>query len=192
MTILVAVRKDGKVAVAADQAVTMGDYQQTLDNVREHKFIQSVNGGFVGVTGSALFLDEWRLFEEEREEHIDLSTRKAARQTVRHFRMWAGERDERLRSLDQEDWPTFLAVHPELKGLLRMNWDGGVDLFHRYLTVGARAPCWVATGVIEFLMDTECSAEAIAKKAVRIACKVCPDIVAIQGMPDSVAFEEAE
>ena len=181
MTILVAVRKEGKVALASDSAVYLADAMYRERDIDSGKIMPCVRGGHLGITGGSLFMELWRDFEttQDRRELADLSSPALARYSLRRFRRFCVEGDERIGELDPEDWPTFLAVHPRAGCIMRLTWDGGVDRLRRYMTVGARRPAFIADGVVETWYDRDRSAGWIAEEAVRVACRVAWDIVSV-------------
>ena len=145
MTTIVLVRKNNNLVVASDGQVSMGNtvIKSTANKVRKIEK-RNVIAGFAGSTADALTLFE-RL-ESKLEKHAGNLTR-AAVELAKDWRT-----DKYLRRLE-----ALMAIGDKEKSFIIGIGSGG-----NYALAAAKV-----------LMDTDLSAEDIAKKAIKVASDIC-------------------
>lgn len=158
-TTILTVRKGGKVVIAGDGQVSMGD-TVVKHSARKVRPVGdgSVIGGFAGATA-----DAFTLFER-LETKLEQYPRQLMRAAVELAKDW--RTDRYLRHLQA----LMLVANSEVSLLLSGNGDvlepeggvAGIGSGGNYALAAARA-----------LYDTELDAEAIARKAMAIAAEIC-------------------
>ena len=152
MTTIVLVRKNNDVVVASDGQVSMGNtvIKKTANKVRKIEK-RNVIAGFAGSTADALTLFE-RL-ESKLEKHAGNLTR-AAVELAKDWRT-----DKYLRRLE-----ALMAIGDKEKSFI-ISGTGDV--------IGIGSGGNYALAAAKVLMDTEMSAEEIAKKSIKVASDIC-------------------
>ncbi len=158
-TTILSVRKNGQVVVAGDGQVTMGSVI-VKSNARKVRFLSNgkVLAGFAGATADAFTLFE--KLEEKLEKYSD----QLQRSCVELAKDW--RTDKYLRRLEA----MMAVVNKEYSFILTGNGDVlqpedgiiGIGSGGNYALSAARA-----------LIDTDMSAEEIAKKSLKIAGDIC-------------------
>lgn len=159
-TTVLAVRRDGKIAMAADGQITVGDVvmKHTARKVRR-LYKGKVLGGFAGAAADAITLFE--RFESQLEQHGG-NLRKAAVELAKEWRT-----DKFLRRLeaslivaDAEDM-LFLSGEGEV-----IEPDGGV------LAIGSGGS-YAQAAAVALLQHSQLAADEIARAALEIAASLC-------------------
>jgi len=159
-TTVLAVRRDGKIAMAADGQITVGDVvmKHTARKVRR-LYKGKVLGGFAGAAADAITLFE--RFESQLEQHSG-NLRKAAVELAKEWRT-----DKFLRRLeaslivaDAEDM-LFLSGEGEV-----IEPDGGV------LAIGSGGS-YAQAAAVALLQHSQLAADEIARAALEIAATLC-------------------
>lgn len=158
-TTILSVRKNGQVVIAGDGQVTMGSVI-VKSNARKVRFLSNgkVLAGFAGATADAFTLFE--KLEEKLEKYSD----QLQRSCVELAKDW--RTDKYLRRLEA----MMAVVNKEYSFILTGNGDVlqpedgiiGIGSGGNYALSAARA-----------LIDTDMSAEEIAKKSLKIAGDIC-------------------
>jgi ATP-dependent HslUV protease subunit HslV len=171
MSIAVAVKKNGVIAVAADTQENFGDRKVLRTNHRSEKILR-VGGSFLAATG-------WGLYDNVLRDYLARSRppRFAGSGEVFRFfvKLWKDLRARYTLVNDQahEDDPTpfadldssFLIVNPT--GIYQVSGNMSVSVFEEYYAVGSGSP--YALGAMSALYATDLDAEAIARTACRVA-----------------------
>jgi ATP-dependent protease HslVU, peptidase subunit len=159
MTSIVLVRKNNNVVVASDGQVSMGNtvISNTANKVRK---IESgvVIAGFAGSPADALSLFDG--LESKLEKHAGNLTR-AAVELAKDWRT-----DKYLRRIE-----ALMAIGDKEKSFI-ISGTGEV-LEHEGDVIGIGSGGNYALASAKVLMDTELSAEDIAKKAIKVASEIC-------------------
>lgn len=159
-TTIIAVRKDGKVAVAGDGQVTMG---QTMVKSRAKKVRRLANGrvitGFAGATADAFTL--FGRLEAKLEEYNSNLLRSAV-ELAKDWRM-----DRSLRRLEA----LLVAVDKETSLLISGTGDV-IEPDEGILAIGSGGSFALAAAKA-FMSHTELGAAEIAKEALLIAQSIC-------------------
>jgi len=159
MTTIVLVRKNNDVVVASDGQVSMGNtvIKSTANKVRKIEK-RNVIAGFAGSTADALTLFE-RL-EAKLEKHAGNLTR-ASVELAKDWRT-----DKYLRRLE-----ALMAVGDKEKSFIISGTGDVLEPEGDVIGIGSGGNYALAAAKV--LMETEKSAEEIAKKAIRVASEIC-------------------
>ena len=159
MTTIALVRKDNQVVVASDGQVSMGNtvIKKTANKVRKIEK-RNVIAGFAGSTADALTLFE-RL-ESKLEKHAG----NLARSAVELAKDW--RTDKYLRRLE-----ALMAVADKEKSFLISGTGDVLEPEGDVIGIGSGGNYALASAKV--LMDTDLSAEEIAKKAIKVASEIC-------------------
>ncbi len=160
-TTIVAVRKDGKVAIAGDGQVTFGD---TILKSNAHKVRTLYDGkvitGFAGTTADAFTLFE--LFETKLKQYNGDLTRSA----VELAKQW--RTDKHLRQLEA------MMIVSDGTSMYLINGAGDVvDPERDAIGIGSGGNYALAAALAYMEAAPTMSAAEIAKKSVQIAAKLC-------------------
>ena len=159
MTTIVLVRKENNVVVASDGQVSMGNtvIKSTANKVRKIEK-RNVIAGFAGSTADALTLFE-RL-EAKLEKHAGNLTR-ASVELAKDWRT-----DKYLRRLE-----ALMAVGDKEKSFIISGTGDVLEPEGDVIGIGSGGNYALAAAKV--LMETENSAEEIAKKAIQVASEIC-------------------
>ncbi len=159
MTTIVLVRKNNDVVVASDGQVSMGNtvIKKTANKVRKIEK-RNVIAGFAGSTADALTLFE-RL-EAKLEKHAGNLTR-ASVELAKDWRT-----DKYLRRLE-----ALMAVGDKEKSFIISGTGDVLEPEGDVIGIGSGGNYALAAAKV--LMETEISAEEIAKKAIKVASEIC-------------------
>ena len=159
MTTIVLVRKNNVVVVAGDGQVSMGDtvIKSTAKKVRRIEK-RDVVAGFAGSTADALTLFE-RL-ESKLEKHAGNLSRSA----VELAKDW--RTDKYLRRLE-----ALMAVADKEKSFIISGTGDVLEPEGDVIGIGSGGNYALAAAKV--LMDTDMSAEEVAKKAIKVASDIC-------------------
>ena len=159
MTTIVLVRKNNDVVVASDGQVSMGNtvIKKTANKVRKIEK-RNVIAGFAGSTADALTLFE-RL-EAKLEKHAGNLTR-AAVELAKDWRT-----DKYLRRLE-----ALMAVADKEKSFVISGTGDVLEPEDGIIGIGSGGNYALAAAKV--LMETNMSAEEIAKKALKVASEIC-------------------
>lgn len=160
-TTIVAIRKDGHVAIAGDGQVTFGD---AVLKGNAHKVRRLYDGkiitGFAGTTADAFTLFE--LFEAKLKEYSGDLTRSA----VELAKQW--RTDRALRQLQA------MMLVSDGKKIFLINGTGDVvDPEHDAIGIGSGGNFALAAALAYLDSNTTLSAEEIARKSVEVAARLC-------------------
>ena len=160
-TTIVAIRKDGRVAIAGDGQVTYGD---AVLKGNAHKVRRLYDGkiitGFAGTTADAFTLFE--LFETKLKEHSGDLTRSA----VELAKQW--RTDRALRQLQ-----AMMVVSDGKKIYLISGTGDVVDPERDAIGIGSGGNFALAAALAYLDSDTDLNAEEIARKSVEVAATLC-------------------
>ena len=159
MTTIVLVRKNNDVVVASDGQVSMGNtvIKSNANKVRKIEK-RNVIAGFAGSTADALTLFE-RL-EAKLEKHAGNLTR-AAVELAKDWRT-----DKYLRRLE-----ALMAIGDKEKSFIISGTGDVLEPEGDVIGIGSGGNYALASARV--LMDTDMSAEEIAKKAIKVASEIC-------------------
>ena len=159
MTTIALVRKNNEVVVASDGQVSMGNtvIKSTANKVRKIEK-RNVIAGFAGSTADALTLFE-RL-ESKLEKHAGNLTRSA----VELAKDW--RTDKYLRRLE-----ALMAIGDKEKSFIISGTGDVLEPEGDVIGIGSGGNYALASAKV--LMNTDLSAEEIAKKAIKIASEIC-------------------
>ena len=159
MTTIVLVRKNNEVVVAGDGQVSMGNtvIKSTANKVRRIEK-RDVVAGFAGSTADALTLFE-RL-ESKLEKHAGNLSRSA----VELAKDW--RTDKYLRRLE-----ALMAVADKEKSFIISGTGDVLEPEGDVIGIGSGGNYALAAAKV--LMDTNLSAEDVAKKAIKVASDIC-------------------
>ncbi len=159
MTTIVLVRKNNDVVVASDGQVSMGNtvIKKTANKVRKIEK-RNVIAGFAGSTADALTLFE-RL-EAKLEKHAGNLTR-ASVELAKDWRT-----DKYLRRLE-----ALMAVADKEKSFIISGTGDVLEPEDGIIGIGSGGNYALAAAKV--LMETNMSAEEIAKKALKVASEIC-------------------
>ena len=159
MTTIVLVRKNKELVVASDGQVSMGNtvIKRTANKVRKIEK-RNVIAGFAGSTADALTLFE-RL-EAKLEKHAG----NLARAAVELAKDW--RTDKYLRRLE-----ALMAVGDKEKSFIISGTGDVLEPEGDVIGIGSGGNYALASAKV--LMDTELTAEDIAKKAIKVASEIC-------------------
>ena len=158
-TTIVLIRKDWNVVVAGDGQVSMGNtvIKKSANKVRKIEK-RNVIAGFAGSTADALTLFE-RL-EAKLEKHAGNLTR-AAVELAKDWRT-----DKYLRRLE-----ALMAIAGKEKSFIISGTGDVLEPEGDVIGIGSGGNYALAAAKV--LMDTELSAEEVAKKAIKVASDIC-------------------
>ena len=158
-TTIVLIRKDNDVVVAGDGQVSLGNtvLKSTAKKVRKIEK-RNVIAGFAGSTADALTLFE-RL-EAKLEKHAGNLTR-AAVELAKDWRT-----DKYLRRLE-----ALMAVGDKEKSFIISGTGDVLEPEGDVIGIGSGGNYALASAKV--LMDTNLSAEEVAKKAIKVASEIC-------------------
>ena len=158
-TTIVSVRRNGKVAIAGDGQVSMGN---TVMKGNARKVRQLAGGrviaGFAGGTADAFTLFE--LFESKLEQYGNLT--RAAIELAKDWRT-----DRRLRRLEA----LLCVADTEASFVISGNGDV-IEPENDLMAIGSGGP-YAQAAALALLHNTELEAADIAKKAILIAGDIC-------------------
>ena len=158
-TTIVSVRRNGKVAIAGDGQVSMGN---TIMKGNARKVRQLAGGrviaGFAGGTADAFTLFE--LFESKLEQYGNLT--RAAIELAKDWRM-----DRRLRRLEA----LLCVADTEASFVISGNGDV-IEPENDLMAIGSGGP-FAQAAALALLNNTELEAAEIVKKALLIAGEIC-------------------
>ena len=158
-TTIVSVRRNGKVAIAGDGQVSMGN---TIMKGNARKVRQLAGGrviaGFAGGTADAFTLFE--LFESKLEQYGNLT--RAAIELAKDWRM-----DRRLRRLEA----LLCVADTEASFVISGNGDV-IEPENDLMAIGSGGP-FAQAAALALLNNTDLEAAEIAKKALLIAGEIC-------------------
>ena len=158
-TTIVSVRRNGKVAIAGDGQVSIGN---TIMKGNARKVRQLAEGrviaGFAGGTADAFTLFE--LFETKLEQYGNLT--RAAIELAKDWRM-----DRRLRRLEA----LLCVADTESSFVVSGNGDV-IEPENDIMAIGSGGP-YAQAAALALLQNTELEASDIAKKALLIASDIC-------------------
>ncbi len=159
MTTIALIRKKDQVVVASDGQVSMGNtvIKKTANKVRKIEK-RNVIAGFAGSTADALTLFE-RL-ESKLEKHAGNLTR-ASVELAKDWRT-----DKYLRRLE-----ALMAVGDKEKSFIISGTGDVLEPEGDVIGIGSGGNYALAAAKV--LMETESSAEEIAKKAIKVASEIC-------------------
>ena len=159
MTTIVLVRKNNDVVVASDGQVSMGNtvIKKTANKVRKIEK-RNVIAGFAGSTADALTLFE-RL-ESKLEKHAGNLSRSA----VELAKDW--RTDKYLRRLE-----ALMAIGDKEKSFIISGTGDVLEPEGDVIGIGSGGNYALAAAKV--LMETDLSAEDIAKKAIKVASDIC-------------------
>ena len=158
-TTIVSVRRNGKVAIAGDGQVSMGNTVMK-GNARKVRPLAGgrVIAGFAGGTADAFTLFE--LFESKLERYGNLT--RAAIELAKDWRT-----DRRLRRLEA----LLCVADVESSFIVTGNGDV-IEPEHDLMAIGSGGPFAHAAG-LALLRNTELGARDIAQRALEIAAEIC-------------------
>ncbi|MGI6655087.1 MAG: ATP-dependent protease subunit HslV [Christensenellales bacterium] len=160
-TTICAVRRDGRVAIAGDGQVTMGEstiFKSTATKVRRI-YQNRVAIGFAGSVADAITLSE--LFEEKLVE----TNGNLERAAVRLARDWRG--DKALRKLEA------LLIASDGTDLLIISGNGEIINPDDGICAIGSGGNYALAAARALLQNTDLSAHDIAEKALHIAASIC-------------------
>ena len=159
MTTIALVRKNNQVVVASDGQVSMGNtvIKKTANKVRKIEK-RNVIAGFAGSTADALTLFE-RL-ESKLEKHAG----NLARAAVELAKDW--RTDKYLRRLE-----ALMAIGDKEKSFIISGTGDVLEPEGDVIGIGSGGNYALASAKV--LMDSDLSAEEIAKKAIKVASEIC-------------------
>ena len=158
-TTIVSVRRNGKVAIAGDGQVSLGNTIMK-GNARKVRPLAGgrVIAGFAGGTADAFTLFE--LFEAKLEQYGKLT--RAAIELAKDWRT-----DRRLRRLEA----LLCVADAESSFVISGNGDV-IEPEHDLMAIGSGGP-YAQAAALALLRDTDLEAREIAEKALRIAGEIC-------------------
>ncbi len=158
-TTIVSVRRNGKVAIAGDGQVSMGNTVMK-GNARKVRRLAGgqVIAGFAGGTADAFTLFE--LFESKLEQYGNLT--RAAIELAKDWRT-----DRRLRRLE-----ALLCVADEESSLIISGNGDVIEPENNLMAIGSGGP-FAQSAALALLENTELDARSIAEKALLIAGDIC-------------------
>jgi ATP-dependent HslUV protease subunit HslV len=158
-TTIVSVRRNGRVAIAGDGQVSMGNTVMK-GNARKVRPLAGgrVIAGFAGGTADAFTLFE--LFETKLERYGNLT--RAAIELAKDWRT-----DRRLRRLEA----LLCVADTESSFIVTGNGDV-IEPEHDLMAIGSGGPFAHAAG-LALLRNTELDARSIAERALEIAAEIC-------------------
>ena len=158
-TTIVSVRRNGKVAIAGDGQVSMGDTVMK-GNARKVRTLAdgSVIAGFAGGTADAFTLFE--LFETKLEQYGNLT--RAAIELAKDWRT-----DRRLRRLE-----ALLCVADQESSFIISGNGDVIEPENDLMAIGSGGP-YAQAAALALLENTDLDARTIVEKALQIAGDIC-------------------
>ena len=158
-TTIVSVRRNGKVAIAGDGQVSMGNTIMK-GNARKVRTLANdrVIAGFAGGTADAFTLFE--LFESKLEQYGNLT--RAAIELAKDWRM-----DRRLRRLE-----ALLCVADEEKSFIISGNGDVIEPEDDLMAIGSGGP-FAQAAALALLRNTDLNAREIVERALNIAGDIC-------------------
>ena len=158
-TTIISVRRNGKVAIAGDGQVSMGNTIMK-GNARKVKTLTSgkVIAGFAGGTADAFTLFE--LFESKHEQYGNLT--RAAIELAKEWRM-----DRRLRRLE-----ALLCVADDTSSFIISGNGDVIEPENNLMAIGSGGP-YAQAAALALIKNTKLSAMSIVKEALKIAGDIC-------------------
>ena len=158
-TTIVAVRRGGKVAIAGDGQVSMGNTVMK-GNARKVRELAKgrVIAGFAGGTADAFTLFE--LFEAKLEQYGNLT--RAAIELAKDWRT-----DRRLRRLE-----ALLCVADKESSFVISGNGDVIEPEHDLMAIGSGGP-YAQAAALALMQNTDLGARDIAEKALQIAGDIC-------------------
>ena len=158
-TTIISVRRNGKVAIAGDGQVSMGNTIMK-GNARKVKTLTSgkVIAGFAGGTADAFTLFE--LFESKHEQYGNLT--RAAIELAKEWRM-----DKRLRRLE-----ALLCVADDTSSFIISGNGDVIEPENNLMAIGSGGP-YAQAAALALINNTKLSAMSIVKEALKIAGDIC-------------------
>lgn len=160
-TTIVAVKKDGQIAMAGDGQITFGNTTIMKNSAKKVRKIYNNNViiGFAGAVADAMTLGE--ILEEKLEQHSG-NLRRAAVELAKDWR-----RDKMLRKLEA------LLIAADKENLLLVSGNGEViEPEEGIIAIGSGGNFALASGKA-LLKHSSLSAEEIAKESILIASSIC-------------------
>jgi ATP-dependent HslUV protease subunit HslV len=158
-TTIVSVRRNGKVVIAGDGQVSMGDTVMKGNARKVRKLADGrVIAGFAGGTADAFTLFE--LFETKLERYGNLT--RAAIELAKDWRT-----DRRLRRLEA----LLCVADTEASFVVSGNGDV-IEPEHDLMAIGSGGP-YAQAAALALLQNTDLAAREIAEKALHIAGDIC-------------------
>jgi ATP-dependent HslUV protease subunit HslV len=158
-TTIVSVRRNGKVAIAGDGQVSIGN---TIMKGNARKVRSLANGnviaGFAGGTADAFTLFE--LFETKMEQYSNLT--RAAIELAKDWRT-----DRRLRRLE-----ALLCVADDKSSFIISGNGDVIEPENDLMAIGSGGP-YAQAAALALLQNTDLDAREIVEKALRIAGAIC-------------------
>jgi ATP-dependent HslUV protease subunit HslV len=158
-TTIISVRRNGKVAIAGDGQVSMGNTIMK-SNARKVRTLASgkVIAGFAGGTADAFTLFE--LFESKHEQYGNLT--RAAIELAKEWRM-----DKRLRRLE-----ALLCVADDTSSFVISGNGDVIEPENNLMAIGSGGP-YAQAAALALIKNTKLSAMSIVKEALKIAGDIC-------------------
>ena len=158
-TTIISVRRNGKVVIAGDGQVSMGNTIMK-GNARKVKTLTSgkVIAGFAGGTADAFTLFE--LFESKHEQYGNLT--RAAIELAKEWRM-----DRRLRRLE-----ALLCVADDTSSFIISGNGDVIEPENNLMAIGSGGP-YAQAAALALIKNTKLSAMSIVKEALKIAGDIC-------------------
>ncbi len=158
-TTIVSVRRNGKVAIAGDGQVSMGDTVMK-GNARKVRTLAdgSVIAGFAGGTADAFTLFE--LFESKLEQYGNLT--RAAIELAKDWRT-----DRRLRRLE-----ALLCVADQESSFIVSGNGDVIEPENDLMAIGSGGP-YAQAAALALLENTDLDARTVVEKALQIAGAIC-------------------
>ncbi len=158
-TTIISVRRNGKVAIAGDGQVSMGNTIMK-SNARKVRTLASgkVIAGFAGGTADAFTLFE--LFESKHEQYGNLT--RAAIELAKEWRM-----DKRLRRLE-----ALLCVADDTSSFIISGNGDVIEPENNLMAIGSGGP-YAQAAALALIKNTKLSAMSIVKEALKIAGDIC-------------------
>ena len=158
-TTIISVRRNGKVAIAGDGQVSMGNTIMK-GNARKVRTLASgkVIAGFAGGTADAFTLFE--LFESKHERYGNLT--RAAIELAKEWRM-----DRRLRRLE-----ALLCVADDTSSFIISGNGDVIEPENNLMAIGSGGP-YAQAAALALIKNTKLSAMSIVKEALKIAGDIC-------------------
>ena len=158
-TTIISVRRNGKVVIAGDGQVSMGNTIMK-GNARKVRTLASgkVIAGFDGGTADAFTLFE--LFESKHEQYGNLT--RAAIELAKEWRM-----DKRLRRLE-----ALLCVADDTSSFIISGNGDVIEPENNLMAIGSGGP-YAQAAALALIKNTKLSAMSIVKEALKIAGDIC-------------------
>lgn len=173
MSVVVGVKKGGRVAIAADTLTSQGDLLLPGESKSSPDKIQKLAGGYIGLVGSSAHHQVLRSLGQHHAAQFDFSGEQAIFETFRGLQKRLVE-EYHVRPDEDDDTQEYDSN--QLFGIIISR--AGLFAFQSYREVTEMETFWaagsgaeLAIGALAALYDTERGARAVAVDAVRIACR---------------------